>query len=507
MSNNLARFLAVFLSIMVVPAGFLWADEEEPNMSKEAVLVGHDDSVFKPDPEYPAEYNAEAQQEIYGGKYPVKTQRPLLEIGRKLYHYGPFQPSAKFLGAENPASPQLLIFGDLRTAVAYNANAGEDVGLWASQLNLDVDLKLTSTERLHAFFQPLSKDQRNTRCEFSGSASSDECELESSFEPLTYFFEGDLGAIVGGIIGRQSPFDLPFAAGKIPLLFQNGIWVEDAFLGAAFSIPARNSRVLDISNFDLTFFAGLEDVTSGALEAAADDGEGQIFGMIAFVEALQGYFEAGYGYTRDRKEICSRDYHNMALSFTRRYGRSISNSVRVIGNFGQNATRFADDLTAAAECRMLRVNGETANGFMVLLENSFITRRPSHVVPYLNLFYGHDQPQALARNQGLLKNTGILFESDALTGFPFLEDSGAFTHGGALGIEVLGPRFNWQVVLEVATVMEHDEQASVTRQDGIGLRVQIPLTNAILVRINGMAAQVKDQEDLRGATLELRHKF
>ncbi len=516
MSNKLTQylFISVFFAILLPQPLFATEGEDPPKVGSGASIVPHVDSVFSEGPQYSPDYNAEAEQKTYSGRTAVpKIQRPLLEIGRRLYDDGPLQASSNLMGEKNPSMFHLMVFGDLRTAVAYSDNAGADLGEAAAQLNLNVDIKLTSTERLHAFFRPLT-DEGNTRCEFSGSiadANEDDCQFESDLEPLTYFFEGDLGAIVGGIIGRQNPFDLPITFGKIPLLFQNGIWVEDAFLGAAFTIPARNSPALDISNFDVTFFAGVDDVTSDALEGTADDGEGQIYGVTAFLEAMKGYFEIGYGLTVDGQEGCERDYHNATISFTRRYAGKVSNSVRVIGNFGQEEVKT----TVLSACRtgIGAKETQTADGIMVLLENSWITSNPTFVVPYLNLFYGQDRPQALAKNQGLLQNTGILFEGDgALTRFPAINDAGAFSYGGALGLEILGPALNWQVVLEVATSMKNDDLADdpksgVEEATGVGIRAQMPLTNALIVRVNGMFADVKDGEDKSGATLEFRHKF
>ena len=50
---------------------------------------------------------------------------------------------------------------------------------------------------------------------------------------------------------------------------------------------------------------------------------------------------------------------------------------------------------------------------------------------------------------GILKNTGILFDTDALTGFPSLDATGIDTMGGALGVEYLFD-LDKQIVLEIA---------------------------------------------------------
>ena len=87
----------------------------------------------------------------------VEPPRPLLELGRQQYTSGAYDESSTLLGKKNPLLPGLSIYGDWRTALAYNKNNGKDIAQVATRLNLDVDFKITGTERIHAFFTPLQK--------------------------------------------------------------------------------------------------------------------------------------------------------------------------------------------------------------------------------------------------------------------------------------------------------------------------------------------------------------
>ena len=101
------------------------------------------------------------------------------------------------------------------------------------------------------------------------------------------------------------------------------------------------------------------------------------------------------------------------------------------------------------------VDNRTANGVLLLAENSFLTPWPYNIIPYVNLWAGFDDPQSVARAGaagGVLVNTGILFESDILTGYPTLDATGANTCGAAIGIDMLSPEFTHQLILEFATV-------------------------------------------------------
>ncbi len=116
--------------------------------------------------------------------------------------------------------------------------------------------------------------------------------------------------------------------------------------------------------------------------------------------------------TLDRDNRCTVSRSNtlaqlphIGLACTRCYGRFISNSVRVVGNAGQEASNSSD----ATEVLLL------------LLESSLLTSQSSSLVPYFNLWAGFERSQSVARAQqasGILSHTGILFESDGMPNCP-----------------------------------------------------------------------------------------
>ena len=173
---------------------------------------------------------------------------------------GTLSTGRKSFGSKNTSSLQFLAFGDWRTAVAFNDNGAAEVGQLATRLNLDLDLKLTGTERIHAFVRPLDKGGNFTRREFAGGDREGGTSLQLDGNIETLFFEGDIGAIYSGIIDEHASFDLPVALGLTPFIFQNGVWVEDAFTGGAITLAAKTSPALNISNMDFTFFAGFDKV-------------------------------------------------------------------------------------------------------------------------------------------------------------------------------------------------------------------------------------------------------
>ncbi|MEM7262564.1 MAG: hypothetical protein AAF488_11285 [Planctomycetota bacterium] len=491
------------ISFVLTTAIFLAAaggDQGPRQLSEGAREVEYDESAFRSGPQYPEPtFDPDQQQAIYGDKFPIDTQRPLIEWGRDLYTEGPFTPSYTFLGKKNPVKPSFFVYGDVRAAaglVDTGGGAGSDeVGRFAIDANLELDLRITSTERVHAFVSPFDKNGNFTGFDFAGDQEGrEEIQLDANFDAL--FFEGDMGAIYSGASGKTNKFDLPFAFGLMPLLFQNGVWVEDAFQGLAVTIPARNSATLGISNFDTTFFAGFDDVTTGAaLLGGGDDNDAHIFGVTTFIEANEGYWEAGYAYVDMGGNVSDLDYHNLTAAFTRRYGGWLSNSVRMIANFGQDPGRG---------------QRTTADGLLVLVENSLVTSKPYTFVPYANFFLGINRPQSLARAAaagGVLKNTGINFEGDALTLFPSLDATGHDAVGAAVGVNYL---FNLdkQLVFEIAGQKDHGDKALAPgAQFGAGVRVQYPFYNRFIVRADAMVGVLENTDNIAGVRFEFRWKF
>jgi hypothetical protein len=467
------------------------ASESSPKASDKGTLIADD---FSPDPQYETiKYNAEGQVDIYGAKSAVAPPRPLLELGREQYTSGSYDSSSTLLGEKNPLLPGLSIYGDWRTAIAYNNFNNKDVAQVATRLNLDVDFKITGTERIHAFFTPLQSNTKFTRFEFGGGDSNEKFNDEFDAQPQTLFFEGDFGSLYSGFSGKEAGFDLPFTVGLFPLFLQNGIWANDAILGAAVSLPAKNSAALGLANFDITFFGAFDNVDNAALvddNGKVDNHSANLYGITAFIDAFSGYIEAGYGLVQGVDERDDVLTHFVTAAYSRRYANTLSNSTRLFANFG---------------------DGKDNDGFAIISENSLISGLPSTLLPYANFFVGFGAPQPLVdgNGAGILKNVGINFETDALTGYPKLDDTGSNTVGGAIGVEYLF-NLDQQIVFEVAMVQpfEDDGIGAKDTQVGFGVRYQVPLTLAWLFRADATYQIVNGpDEDNFGIRAELRRKF
>ncbi len=451
------------------------------------------EDAFQSDPQYEAKYNAEGQVDIYGGKTAIAPPRPLLEVGREQYTSGAYGESSTLLGEKNPLLPGLAIYGDWRTAVAYNNNNGKDIAQIATRLNLDVDFKITGTERVHAFFTPLQSNNKFTRFEFGGGDGNEKFNDEFDANPQTLFFEGDFGSLYSGFSGKEASFDLPFTVGLFPLFLQNGIWANDAILGGAVSVPAKNSAAFGLSNFDITFFGAFDNVDNASIvgtDGKVDNHSANLYGVTAFIDAFDGYIETGYGLVQGLDGHDDVLTHFVTGAYSRRYANTLSNSTRLFANFG---------------------NGEDNDGFALISENSLISGLPSTLLPYANFFVGFGSPQPLVdgNGAGILKNVGINFETDALTGYPKLDDTGSNTIGGAIGVEYLF-NLDQQIVFEVAMVQPFEDDGIGTKdaQYGFGVRYQVPITLAWLFRADATYQILEGaDEDNFGIRAELRRKF
>lgn len=438
-----------------------------------------------------APYEACAERGVYYGKTEVPTQRPLIEWGQPFYGPGPTPLASEALGPTNLVIPKFYVFGDYRVGFAQNDLVNDEETVLAHRLNLELDYWITSTERVHAFVGPFQEEARFMR--IVDGEFIEELDLFQA-DTDTLFFEGDLGAMLGGIEHKYATFDMPVTFGLVPMFFQNGVWAQDALIGGAVTIPAKNSPWLDWSNFDVTLFGGFDRVSSGAL--GFDEDAGAVLGATTFVEARGGYFEAGYGFVDDQEGL-GRSYHNVGLSYTRRYANLVSNSVRALFNAGQDA----------------HGGRQTADGVLLLVENTFLTKNPYNVLPYFNVFAGFDRPQPLARAGvfgGVLFNTGILFQNDQLTSYPTLDSSGNNTYGAALGVDFLSPEFSQQLIVEVAAVKTMGDPADRLApgdQVGLGARWQKALSTATLVRADAMVGLRDNGDDVSGARVEWRWKF
>lgn len=240
----------------------------------------------------------DSPEQVYDSKKDVPTERPWVEWGRGFYTPGMIEPGGRLFSDYNLLHPTFYVYGDYRVGIGSGKNAAGRFDNLAHRLNLDLDLALTATERFHGFIGPFNNAGNFTQFRLEDDEIVFDPELNANF--VTGFFEGDLGYMLGGLHDEPAQFEMPIAIGLMPLLYQNGIWMEDAVAGVAISRNAQHSRLLNWSNFDASVFAVFDQLNSPVF--GADNHAAQAIGTAWFIEAYGGYIETGFAYVHDRKD-------------------------------------------------------------------------------------------------------------------------------------------------------------------------------------------------------------
>ena len=165
---------------------------------------------------------------------------PWTVCGDELLGIGPIGKSDATLFGKT-FKPTCNINGTLRMNYVGGRIDGENSVVFAPSLNLDLDVILTDTERLHFLFRPFdhgvsgapARPRRATQWRpkpgfrQQGSANRFDFEPDRAWfemQPFTWLSPDD-----------RYPLDFTIAGGRIPLAFHNNYWMNDDVLGFAIS--------------------------------------------------------------------------------------------------------------------------------------------------------------------------------------------------------------------------------------------------------------------------------
>ncbi len=352
------------------------------------VLLLAAEPAFPPDPVPPAVDAAP----LSPSEAP-EDRRPRLSLGPGLF---PAEPGSgvNLWGERNLVRPSFYLWGEIRSAAAWSrhGNLAEGAALAG---DLQADLKLTSTERIHARFLPGLDPDGSRAFAWSNEESSHRPDLR----PESLYFETDLGAMVSSLSRQPAAFESRLALGLIPIRLGQGLWIDDSITGGVINSP------WSLPGCDPT--ASGTVVFAGAGQAWAPLDEEQADGLVGgqqYFDTRLGRFEWGFaGFKTDD-------------------GQSLSPMVGWTGQLGA----WSPSLTGTT------VQGDDATGFAVLAKNRIDLESCS---PYVNTFCG-DQGEALLRDRrrpGLFREAGIGFAFDPLAPLPVLSPGDGFVKGAALG--------------------------------------------------------------------------
>jgi hypothetical protein len=406
-----------------------------------------------------------------------KRPKLLLELGNPYLGTGRIEP-----GFELPTGavwqPTLILYGTLRTGVQSSDNGSEQRTEWANRLDLFGNLQLSGTERLVIGFRNLDRGGQFTFVE----------ELNANIQTL--YFEGDFGEIFPGLdrkdFGRK---DIGFSIGRQPLLFQEGMLINDSIDGLGIT---RNTLLPgNASNFRVTFFAGFDDIDRANLE----DESAILAAVLTSTDLRRSTVDADLAYVAG--DELTGDLVALGVSAVQRLGKT-NTSFRVL------ASSAIDEETAFA-----------TDGALLFSEISW-TPPYGHDLLYVNTFWAVDEytaPAAGPATGGPLGRAGISFAAVGLGSFGApLSSRASEVAGGAVGYQkFLGGENRRQLLAELG--LRVGTSSATADAAAVSLRYQAALGRRFVWVLDGFGGSRRalvagaNDDTLWGGRVELRLKF
>ncbi|MAG58592.1 MAG: hypothetical protein CMJ83_20070 [Planctomycetes bacterium] len=404
---------------------------------------------------------------------------PILEFGPPFLDVGPLGD-----GFELPTgavwTPALQVFGTYRTAVQTFRDGDRTFSEWANRLDLFANLSFTGTERILFGIRPLDDDADPFTGYYFSPDGTDGWKNGFDARVETLFFEGEFAEIFPGLDeSDESPLDLGFAVGRQPLLFQEGMLIDDTI--DAVGITRNTLAWLGASNLRLTALWGWNDVNRNDNDR---DQSAHLFGLFS---------EADYTWTTlavDVVYVDASDRTGDALfagaSAVQRIG-DFNTAFRVLGSFP-----FDDETSATGE------------GVLVFGEIS-LTPHATNDLVYLNAFWGIDRFSSAARAPdagGALGRVGILFAAVGIGRYDAaLGNRPDDSVGAALGWQQFFDGGRRQLTFEAGGRLGTDEDD--TSAAAVGARLQQAVGKRAIVQVDAFVGV----REARGATFGMRVEF
>jgi len=206
--------------------------------------------------------------------------------------------------------PRLVLYGSyeiIGTALEENDQRHDLLG---HQMFLDLDFRVTGTERAHVQWRPIG--ERNTGGSFYRFNDPEGYIDNSTGIPERYWIEFEVASVFGGYFKDEfTPRDYHVVVGKYPFALHNQLLINDDILG--FVVNKNNIYLGTLSNLNVQAVVALDDVE------AFTDGSANLYLLNATADHLHSFYEMTYGYVQHGRES-GRDAQYAALSATRLCG-------------------------------------------------------------------------------------------------------------------------------------------------------------------------------------------
>ncbi|HWE02090.1 MAG TPA: hypothetical protein VG326_06730 [Tepidisphaeraceae bacterium] len=437
---------------------------------------------------------------------------PLIEIGDKFFGAGPLQR-----GIQLPTGavwmPNFTVFGTYHTAIqAFNTPPAEPApsadrprSEWANRLDILGNLQLSGTERILIGFRPFDDATfaRPALAKYTGYQftpdETDGWNYKFVAQPTTFFFEGDLGQIFPALDPNGTkPWDIGFSVGRQPLLYQDGLLLDDDI--DAIGVTRNTILPRGGSNAQITAIYGWDQINRGD---GINHGDRLLLGLLINADFRPSTWDFDLFYVDGHGQ--SPDGVYAGLSAVQRFGL-VNTTFRVLGSkaighdSGGPNSRFSEF-----------GNGSSAvgNGVLLFSEMSYTPMSSNNLI-YLDTYWGIDRFTSAARGPdrgGPLGRVGILFAEQPIGRYgSALSSDPERSVGFALGYQkFLDPDRRQQLVLELGAregTAPHSPGAAA-----VGARYQHAFGQHTVLQFDSFVALNEGEGLGYGGRVEFRFEF
>lgn len=424
-----------------------------------------------------------SDQPIPINKTIVERTPPLIELGQSFLDTGNIDPGFT-LPTGAVWQPQLLVWGDLRSAVQTFDNGITQSTEWANRLNLFTQLRVTGTERLLVSFRPLDRDGR-----FSGYRWKPDAQEGSvngiNAEISTAFIEGEFGEIFPNLDPDDSRgLDIGFSLGRQPIFYQDGMLINDRV--DSVGIVKNSIRISGASN---TRVAGLFAWDQVNRHDNAEDNSAKLFAIL----------------TETDIPCCTISLDGAYVDADNTTGDGWYLGLSSVQRIGPVATTFRYLHSEA-------LDGETpqvGTGSLWFADASY-SPVGTHDNLYATGFWGMERFTSASRDidvGGPLGRAGILFAAVGLGNYgAALGNQATESAGGALGYQHFMDGTRRQLIVELGYRGDTDQTRN-SEAVAVGARLQQAFGRHTIGLLEGFVGDHETNGETFGLRAEMRYKF
>ncbi len=436
-----------------------------------------------------SESKSRISDEVVPYQAELAPERPLtIEAGPKFLGTGKIGSGFELPGGA-VWQPQLLIWGTARTGVqAFDPEGDSDtrVSDWSNRLDIFGEVEVSPTERIVVGWSVFRDEGQFSGCQFEPN-EGDGCDTEFDPEPQAAFMEFNFGEVFPNLDPDETrALDIEFSGGRQPLLFQDGILINDVIDSVA--ITRNNINFGGTTNTRVTALGGFNDIHRADNRT---DGQATLGALLIETDIPLSTINLDLVFVGSGNDDAGNSFHG-GLSFIQRLGPFATLFRALVSQ------RFSGDTRA------------TRNGGLFFTEINWVPTG-THDNLYLNAFVGINEFSSAARDPttgGPLGRAGVLFAAVGLGGYgaPIgnrVNDSA----GAAIGYQLFLNRnrtwLNFEVGGRKGWTSGVDGDGAVAG----GLAFQQALFQNFIFRVDSFIGHREDEDFGWGARCEWLVKF